>query len=210
MQHSPSSKADKFSQLVKKFPAFYGTRRFFTVLTSARHMTPSWDNSIQSPRPYPTSWTSIKYYPPIYAWISPTACFPQVSPSCIITFFYSYFIGVTFHFLSRKRHRHYVCISCHKGILHRCPILRYSMQFQLPHKTKPLHTHHTYTPVPTNSNYPPPSSPLPIKITRYITRYYSVTWLATDFARHIVRCCGNAMLQLMASELNRCIVLFLF
>jgi len=27
------------SQLVKKFPAFYGTRRFITVLTSARHLT---------------------------------------------------------------------------------------------------------------------------------------------------------------------------
>jgi len=26
------------SQLVKKFPAFYGTRRFFTAFTSARHL----------------------------------------------------------------------------------------------------------------------------------------------------------------------------
>jgi hypothetical protein len=26
---------DQSSQLTKKFPAFYGTRRFFTVLTSA-------------------------------------------------------------------------------------------------------------------------------------------------------------------------------
>jgi len=26
-------------QLVKKFPAFYGTRRFITALTSARHMS---------------------------------------------------------------------------------------------------------------------------------------------------------------------------
>jgi hypothetical protein len=25
-------------QLVKKFPAFYGTRRFITVFTSARHL----------------------------------------------------------------------------------------------------------------------------------------------------------------------------
>jgi hypothetical protein len=25
-------------QLVKKFPAFYGTRRFLTALTSARHL----------------------------------------------------------------------------------------------------------------------------------------------------------------------------
>jgi hypothetical protein len=27
------------SQLVKKFPAFYGTRRFVTALTSARHLS---------------------------------------------------------------------------------------------------------------------------------------------------------------------------
>jgi len=27
------------SQLVKKFPAFYGTRRFITAITSARHLS---------------------------------------------------------------------------------------------------------------------------------------------------------------------------
>jgi len=27
------------SQLVKKFPAFYGTRRFITAFTSARHLS---------------------------------------------------------------------------------------------------------------------------------------------------------------------------
>ena len=36
------------SQLVKKFLAFYGTRRFSTVFTSARHMSLSWANLIQS------------------------------------------------------------------------------------------------------------------------------------------------------------------
>jgi len=30
------------SQPVKKFPAFYGTRRFITVFTSARHLSLSW------------------------------------------------------------------------------------------------------------------------------------------------------------------------
>jgi hypothetical protein len=38
MEQSPSSEDDQFSQLTKKFPAFYGTRGFFTVLTSARHL----------------------------------------------------------------------------------------------------------------------------------------------------------------------------
>ena len=46
-------------QLVKKFPAFYGTRRFITALTSVRHLSLSWANPIQSTYPYPTSWRSI-------------------------------------------------------------------------------------------------------------------------------------------------------
>ena len=35
-------------QLVKKFPAFYGTRRFLTAHTSARHLSLSWALPIQS------------------------------------------------------------------------------------------------------------------------------------------------------------------
>jgi hypothetical protein len=51
MEQSSSWEAAHFSQLTKKFPAFYGTRRFFTVLTSARHLSLSWANSIQSHDP---------------------------------------------------------------------------------------------------------------------------------------------------------------
>ena len=46
-------------QLVKKFPAFHGTRRFITALTSVRHLSLSWGNPIQSTYPHPTSWRSI-------------------------------------------------------------------------------------------------------------------------------------------------------
>ena len=46
-------------QLVKKFPAFYGTRRFITALTSALHLSLSWASSIQSTHPHPTSRRSI-------------------------------------------------------------------------------------------------------------------------------------------------------
>jgi hypothetical protein len=46
-------------QLVKKFPAFCGTRRFITAFTSARHLSPSWDSLMQSIPPHPTSWRSI-------------------------------------------------------------------------------------------------------------------------------------------------------
>jgi hypothetical protein len=35
-------------QLVKKFPAFYGTRRFLAELTSARHLSLSWASPVQS------------------------------------------------------------------------------------------------------------------------------------------------------------------
>ena len=46
-------------QLVKKFPAFHGTRRFITALTSVRHPSLSWASPIQSTCPHPTSWRSI-------------------------------------------------------------------------------------------------------------------------------------------------------
>ena len=46
-------------QLVKKFPAFHGTRRFITALTSVCHLSLSWANPIQSIYPHPTSWRSI-------------------------------------------------------------------------------------------------------------------------------------------------------
>ena len=35
-------------QLVKKFPAFHGTPRFITALTSVRHLSLSWASPIQS------------------------------------------------------------------------------------------------------------------------------------------------------------------
>ena len=46
-------------QLVKKFPAFHGTRKFITALTSVRHLSLSWASPIQSIYPHPTSWRSI-------------------------------------------------------------------------------------------------------------------------------------------------------
>jgi len=46
-------------QLVNKFPAFHGTRRFITALTSVRHLSLSWASPIQSTYPHPTSWRYI-------------------------------------------------------------------------------------------------------------------------------------------------------
>jgi hypothetical protein len=51
-------------QLVKKFPAFQGTRRFITTLTSVRCLSLSWASPIQSIYPHPTSWRFI------LGWIS--------------------------------------------------------------------------------------------------------------------------------------------
>jgi hypothetical protein len=57
-EHSPSWGADG-SQLVKKFPAFYGTRMFITAFTRARHLSLSWARSI-----IPTSWRLISILSP--------------------------------------------------------------------------------------------------------------------------------------------------
>ena len=46
-------------QLVEKFPAFHGTRRFITALTSVRHLSLSWAIPIQSLYTHPTFWRSI-------------------------------------------------------------------------------------------------------------------------------------------------------
>ena len=46
-------------QLVKKFLAFYGPRRFITAVTSARHLSLSPASSIQSIPPHYPSWRSI-------------------------------------------------------------------------------------------------------------------------------------------------------
>jgi len=40
-------------QLVKKFPAFHGARRFITALTSVHHLSLSWASPIQSIYPHP-------------------------------------------------------------------------------------------------------------------------------------------------------------
>ena len=46
-------------QLVKKFPASHGTRRFITALTNVRHSSLPWASPIQSIYPHPTSWRSF-------------------------------------------------------------------------------------------------------------------------------------------------------
>jgi hypothetical protein len=47
------------SQLIKNFPAFYGTRMFITAFKSPRHLSLSWASLIQSIPIHPTSWRFI-------------------------------------------------------------------------------------------------------------------------------------------------------
>ena len=68
-------------QLVKKFPAFLGTRRFLTALTSVRHLSLSWARPIQSTYPHPTSWRSILLLFTLLRLGLSSGSFPPVSPS---------------------------------------------------------------------------------------------------------------------------------
>ena len=63
-------------QLVKKFPAFHGTWRFITALTSVRHLSLSWASPIQSI--YPSSHL-LEIRPNIIHPSTPRS--PQWSPS---------------------------------------------------------------------------------------------------------------------------------
>ena len=68
------------SNLVKKIPAFYGTRRFTTAFASARHLSLTWASSIQSMPSIPPLEDPSQYYSPIYAWVFQVTSFPQVAP----------------------------------------------------------------------------------------------------------------------------------
>ena len=67
-------------QLVKKFPAFHGTRMFITALKSVRHLSLSWASPIQSIYPLPTSCKSILILSTHLRLGLTSVSFPPVSP----------------------------------------------------------------------------------------------------------------------------------
>ena len=67
-------------ELVKKFPAFHGTQRFITALTSVRHLSLSWAHPIQSIYPHPTSCRSILILSTHLRLGLASGSFPPVSP----------------------------------------------------------------------------------------------------------------------------------
>ena len=71
-------------QQVKKFPAFHGTRRFITALTSVRHLSLSWASPIQSIYPHPTSWISILILSTLLRLGLPSCLLPSGFPTKIL------------------------------------------------------------------------------------------------------------------------------
>ena len=68
-------------QLVKKFPAFHGTQRFITALTSVRHLSLSWASPIQSIYAHPSPWRSILILSTHLRLGLPSGLFPSGFPT---------------------------------------------------------------------------------------------------------------------------------
>ena len=68
-------------QLVKKFPAFYGIRKFITALTSVRHPSLSWVSPTQSIYQHPTSWRSVLILSTLLRLGLPSGLFPSGFPT---------------------------------------------------------------------------------------------------------------------------------
>jgi len=68
-------------QLVKKFPTFYGARRFITAFTSARHLSLSSASLIQSTLLHPTTWRSILILSSHLCLGLPSGLFPSGFPT---------------------------------------------------------------------------------------------------------------------------------
>jgi len=90
------------SQLVKKFSAFYRSRRLITAFTSVRYLSLSWTRFIQTKPPYRTSWISTLTLSSLLRQSFPSALFPSGCPPyppkpCTHLFFTPYLLRVPSH-----------------------------------------------------------------------------------------------------------------
>jgi hypothetical protein len=94
MEQNPSWEANWFSAS-QVIPRIFGTRWFITVPTSARHLSLSWSNSIQSPKPLPISWRSILLLSSYLLLGLPSGFFPLGFPTKTLCTTLSSPIGAT-------------------------------------------------------------------------------------------------------------------
>ena len=69
------------SQLVKKFPTFYGNRRFITAFRSAHRLSQPWARSIQSMTPHSIAWRSILILSSHLHLVLPSGLLPSGFPT---------------------------------------------------------------------------------------------------------------------------------
>jgi len=100
--------------LVKKFPAFHGTRRFITALTCVRHLSLFWASPIQSIYQHSTSWRSILILSTHLRLGLPSGLFPSGFPTKTLIIRNTYCFS-TSAMVSRTRLNittHVLCIPC--------------------------------------------------------------------------------------------------
>ena len=73
--------AESFPSASQEISRIYGTRRFITAFTSARHLSLSWARSIQSMSPHPTAWRSILILSSHLRLGLPSCLFPSGFPT---------------------------------------------------------------------------------------------------------------------------------
>ena len=73
----------------QEIPRILWNPKFITVLTSARHLSLSWANSIQSPQPPCTSWRSVLILSSHLHLGLPNGLFPSGFPTRTLYFLYT-------------------------------------------------------------------------------------------------------------------------
>ena len=127
-------------QLVKQFPTFYGTQRFITTFTSARHLSLSWASSIQSLPLHSTSWRLILMLSShlclgLPSGLVPSGCptktlyMPLLSPICATCPAHPILLDYITQTVLGEECRSLTSILC--GFLHWCFLNLRSEEFQI-------------------------------------------------------------------------------